>query len=150
KRSFLDENILPELSIEAGIEYWKKLGFYDVEEDLLRKVCHQWGCNPHCIEMLAYQCGRRGAARDWGRRKGAPAKQDKNPHTRSLETLLESETLFADNLDEPSRQALLSIFSNRLDGETIRLLECLAVSPLSLPFDLLASQFEYTSYEELG
>lgn len=150
KRSFLEEDNLPELSIEAGIKHWKQQGFDDVDDDLLRKVCRRCGCNPQVIEMLAFQYKRRGYSVVWpGARRSDSNK--KNPHTASLEKLLESETLFSGHLDELSRHTLQQVFFNRLSGEDVRLLECLALAPLGIPFDLAEEWFDFLmpSYEKL-
>lgn len=147
KRSFLEEEDLPDLSVEAGIQLWKRQGFDDVDDDLLQKVCERCGQNPQGIEMLAFQYKRRGFSINW---KGSSRSTNENPHTTSLKKLLESETLFSGNLDETSRRTLQQVFSKRLSGEDLRLLECLALSPLGIPFDLLVDQFDYAtqSYEE--
>jgi tetratricopeptide (TPR) repeat protein/transcriptional regulator with XRE-family HTH domain len=151
-RSFLEEDNLPDLSIEAGIELWKRQGFNDVEDDLLRKVCERSGQNPQAIEMLAFQYKRRGFALNWIKSKSTSVGNPrKNPNTISLEKLLASETLFSTHLDEASRSMLQHVFSNRLAGEDVKLLECLALSPLGIPFDLVGDQLDYgaESYEKL-
>jgi transcriptional regulator with XRE-family HTH domain/tetratricopeptide (TPR) repeat protein len=150
-RSFLEEDNLPDLSIEAGIEVWKRQGFNDVDDELLRKVCERCGQNPQAIEMLAFQYKRRGFALNWIKSKSTSVgNQRKNPNTISLEKLLASETLFSGHLDEPSRRTLQQVFSNRLSGEDVKLLECLALSPLGIPFDLAGDRLDYAaeSYEK--
>jgi tetratricopeptide (TPR) repeat protein/transcriptional regulator with XRE-family HTH domain len=148
KRSFLEEEDLPDLSVEAGIQLWQRQGFNDVDSDLLRQVCERCGQNPQAIEMLAFQYKRRGFSINW---KGFSYSTYENPHTASLKKLLQSDTLFSGNLDETSRRTLQQVFSSRLSGEDLRLLECLALSPLGIPFDLVVDQFDYAaqSYEKL-
>ena len=148
KRSFLEEEDLPDLSIETGIQLWKRQGFDDVDDVLLRKVCERCGQNPQGIEMLAFQYKRRGFSINW---RGASQETSENPHEASLKKLLESETLFSGNLDETSRSTLQQVFSNRLSGEDLKLLECLALAPLGIPFDIVVNRFDYAaqSYEKL-
>jgi hypothetical protein len=148
ERTFWAEDSLPELSVEAGIAIWGRQEFDDVEDALLRKVCERTGTNPQAIEMLAYQYRRRGFARRWGQRN-PQERTGKNPNTQSLENLLESETLFAGNLDKTSREALLQVFSSRLSGETMNLLHALSLAPLGIPFDLLFEHFADDSFENL-
>jgi transcriptional regulator with XRE-family HTH domain len=150
ERTFLVEDNLPELSIEAGVTIWERQEFDDVEKDLLRKVCERTGTNPQAIEMLAYQYRRRSFAKRWGQ-SHVRERAGKNPNTQSLEGLLESETLFSHNLDKTSRETLQQIFSNRFSGETMSLLQGLALAPLGIPFDLLYNQFDHAdeSFEDL-
>ncbi len=149
KRSFLVEDDLPELSVAAGILLWKRQGFDDVADDLLRTVCQRCGQNPQTIEMLAFQARRRGFSMTWGNRSSSNSTD--NPHTVSIKKLLAGETLFSGNLDEKSRRALLHVFSNRLSGETMRLVEFLALAPLGVPFEILFDQFDHgdESFEDL-
>ena len=151
KRTFLEEENLPELSTEAGMLIWKRQGFDDVEDDLLLKVCGRCGINPQIIEMTAHQYKRRLFAKQWGKGSMLERHNHKNLNTQSLETLLESESIFSNRLDRTSREALLQIFSNRLSGDTVRLMQCLALAPLGIPFDLLFDHFDYAdeSFEHL-
>lgn len=148
KRAFLAEEDLPDLSVAAGIQLWQWQGFDDVNDHLLRKVCERCGQNPQTIEMLAFQYKRRGFSIDW---KGSFQNTNENPHTTSLKKLLASDALFSGNLDDTSRQMLQQVFSNRLSGEDLKLLECLALSPLGVPFAILEKQFDFAaqSYEAL-
>jgi tetratricopeptide (TPR) repeat protein len=150
KRDYLREEDLPNLSVEAGVCLWKRQGFDDVGDDLLRRVCLRAGTNPQAIEMLSYQHRRRSFARSWGR-GFVQEQQKRNLNTISLEALLESESLFSNNLDKTSREILQQVFSNRLSGDTMKLLECLALSPLGIPFSLLVEQFDHAedSFEDL-
>jgi transcriptional regulator with XRE-family HTH domain len=149
KRFFLEEEDLPELTLEAGVLLWEHLGFDDVDKMLLRNVCRRCGTNPQIIEMLAFQYKRRSFSIALGKETSYSAQE--NPHTRSLKKLLANETLFSGYLDATSRRTLQQVFSNRLSGETMQILECLALSPLGVPFDLLVNRFDYgaESFEDL-
>lgn len=149
KLSFLHEDYLPELSPEAGMQIWKRRGFDDVENRLLRAVCDKCGTNPQVIEMLTFQYRRRGYIVQFG--KDAATSTQENTNTRNLKKLLASDTLFSNYLDATARRTLQQVFSNRFSGETRQVLEWLAVSPLALPFHILFDQVDFSvdAYEAL-
>lgn len=149
KLSFLREEYLPDLSPEAGMQIWKRRGFDDVDDQLLRAICEKCGTNPQIIEMLTFQYRRRSYTMQLG--KEAATSTQENTNTRNLKKLLTSDTLFSNYLDAPTRRTLQQVFSSRFSGETRQILEWLAVSPLALPFNLLFYQVDYAidAYEAL-
>ena len=86
--------------------------------------------------MVAKQYRKHGLALSW-----QSGKQE-NANTRSLKTLLASDRLFTGRIDVDTRQVLQQAFSRRLSGGAMHLLECLAVSPLGIPLDLLFEHFD--------
>lgn len=139
--SFMREDNMPDLSQDAAMQIWKRRGFDDVEDGLLRAVCEKCGTNPQIIEMLTFQYKRRSYVAALGEDAGMASAE--NTNTRNLRRLLASETLFSNLLDATTRRTLQQVFTNRFSGETRQLLELLAVSPLPFPFRLLLDQLDY-------
>lgn len=140
---------LPELSSQAGRVIWERSGFDDVASELLEQASIRCGGNPQLIEMWAFhQQARQGSAYTWskapqlsGGQLDDQAEAAKNPNTRLIEEFLAQDGLFSSRLDIKARQVLSGGISRHLSHTTVRVLECLALSPLGVPFALLEQDF---------
>src|SRR5205823_3449446 len=74
-----------------------------------------------------------------------------NPNTERLERLLAQDFVFDPKTDVQSRAILQQAISHSLSHQAMKMLECLAVSPLGLPFSLLEQEFSRAeeAYSEL-
>jgi tetratricopeptide (TPR) repeat protein len=150
RRTYLVEKELPELSPQAGSIVWQRMGFDDVPPELLEQASIRCGGNPQLIEMRAFhQLGRSSASTfAWGKTPmltgghlSTQARPEKNANTRLLEELLAQDNLFDPKLDVKARQVLQNVITTQLSHPTVRVLECLALSPLGVPFTLLDAEF---------
>lgn len=147
--TYLAKKDLPELSASAGKVVWERSGFEDVPQELLEQASARCGGNPQLIEMWAFhQQARSGVTFAWGKAPQISGGQlaehagpKKNPHTRLIEEFLAQDSLFNSRLDVKARQDLAGVISGQLSHPTVRVLECLALSPLGLPFALLEEEF---------
>ncbi|MGH2496506.1 MAG: tyrosine/phenylalanine carboxypeptidase domain-containing protein [Ktedonobacteraceae bacterium] len=139
--AYIEETELPELSAGASVTMWRRKGFEDVPEDLLRKVSHRYGYNPQLIEMIISQCKKQSWSFAWRKEGEVSARVQKSPHTQRLEDLLAQETIFDPRMDVKAHMVLQHSLTSRLSHQAMQMLECLALSPLGLPFTLLIEEF---------
>ena len=154
RRTYLEETNLPELSPEAGVVMWQRFGFTDVPEELIHQVVAKWGSNPHLIEMRASHLRQRPWAFAWDRSglvKDRLTSEAESENTTRLKKLLEQDALFNAKTDIEAQSILQHVISSRLSHPALRMLECLALSPLGLPFSLLEEDFPraYVAFDEL-
>ena len=64
-----------------------------------------------------------------------------SPNTQKLEALLSQDSIFETRMDTKTRTVLQSAITSELSHQAKAMLECLACSPLGLPFCLLAEEF---------
>lgn len=147
--TYIAEKELPALSPQAGSIVWQHSGFDDVPQALLEQASIRCGGNPQLMEMRAFhQLGRGGTAFAWNRATlagGQLAEQEtheqKNANTRLIEEFLTQDSLFDSRLDIKAKQTLQGVITSQLSHPTVRVLECLSLSPLGLPFALLEQEF---------
>lgn len=151
RRTYLEETDLPELSPEAGIAMWQRFGFTDVPDDLIQQVVIRWGSNPHLIEMRASHLKQRPWAFAWNKRGEVKSRFVESENTTRLKNLLEQDSIFNPKTDIEAQKILQQVISSRLSHPALRILECLAISPLGLPFSLLDEEFPrvYVAFDEL-
>ena len=152
RRTYLEETDLPELSPEAGVAMWQRFGFTDVPEELIYQVVKKWGSNPHLIEMRASHLKQPPWALVRNQSSSVKAcSTEESENTIRLKNLLEQDALFNVKTDIEAQQILQHVISSRLSHPALRMLECLALSPLGLPFSLLEEDFPrvYVAFDEL-
>lgn len=138
---FVERTDLPALSLAAAVSIWHHFGFRDVPQDVLEKISVRCGCNPQLIELLVAQCQKSTFGVRWGRTATAVSTSAQSPNTQKLETLLAQDSIFGARVDTKTRTVLQSAVSGQLSHQAKAMLECLACSPLGLPFCLLADEF---------
>lgn len=134
-----DDALFPTLDSSAGVQVWHQLGFTDVPVALLEQATKKCGGNPLLIELRAALSARPSFSFSWGRRarKAETPVSQKSEHQVLIESFLEEGPDGA--LSTIETQALLQqVISSRLSYVAIMLLEVLAISPIALPFPLLA------------
>lgn len=152
RRAYLEETDLPELSQDAGMTMWQRFGFTDVPETLIQQVVTRWGSNPHLIEMRASHLKQRPWAFAWGQKGQVKSRTvAESENTTRLKSLLEQDSIFT-KTDIEAQKVLQQVISSRLSHPALRILECLAISPLGLPFALLDEEFPhvYEAFDELS
>jgi tetratricopeptide (TPR) repeat protein len=152
RRTYLEETDLLELSPDAGIAMWQRFGFTDVPDDLLWQVVTRWGCNPQLIEMRASHLKQRPWGFFWEKRGQVKSRSvTESENTTRLKNLLEQDSIFNPKTDIEARKVLQQVISSRLSHPALRILECLAASPLGLPLALLDEEFPHVdvAFDEL-
>lgn len=140
--AYVEELELPELSADASVAIWRRKGFDDVPEDLLREVSRRrCGYNPQLIEMAISQCKKRSWSFAWSKGGGVSSRVQKNHNTQRLEDLLAKDTIFDPRMDIRAHTLLQHSLTSRLSHQAVQMLECLTLSPLGLPFMLLIEEF---------
>jgi hypothetical protein len=139
---YIEQSELVPLSPAISVALWQKRGFADVPEALLQEICARSGYNPQLMNMLMAQCKKAFTLQSWGPSGALSAQASAN--TDRIKTLLSQETLF-ETLDRSARGVLQNAFTSQLNHQARQMLECLALSPLGLPFKLLFEEFPRAS-----
>lgn len=144
--AYVEPTELLDLSPTASVSLWQHRGFDDVPLAILQEVCTRCGHNPQMMNMLIAQCKKFSFARNrWGQ-SGTLSPQNcnkKSANTQRLEEVLAQDTIFDLKTDVKSREVLQQALTSRLNHQARQMLECLALSPLGLPFSLLLEEFAH-------
>ncbi|HLZ61160.1 MAG TPA: hypothetical protein VKR06_29775, partial [Ktedonosporobacter sp.] len=146
--SFLKVEDLPKLSADDGIAIWKRCGFDDVYDGLLREASQRCDGNPQLIELCASTFNLPTLTFLWPRAQGQNYSSEtaNNQHVTRIKRWLQEETIFDPRSDFGVRKALTRVISRQLPGQAQEVMDLLAVSHLSLPIPLLAEYGEYPEY----
>lgn len=128
---------LPALSPEACAEIWRRMGFDDVEDTLLRQASAKYGYNPLMIELRGKSLLRPRVNFAWPEEMDPEEEQEPlSEHQRLIRELLREKQTFG-ALDVDVRHQLKQVVSHRLTQDGLQTLEVLAASSLPLPLPLL-------------
>ena len=128
---------LPALSPEACAEIWRRMGFDDVEDTLLRQASAKYGYNPLMIELRGKSLLRPRLTFAWPEEMDPEEGQEPlSEQQRLIRALLREKQTFG-ALDVDVRHQLRQVVSHRLTRDGLQTLEILAASPLPLPLPLL-------------
>lgn len=151
ERSFIidgDDAVLPSLDQQAGVDIWHRLGFADVDDDLLQQATARCGGNALMIELRAASLQRPRFSFSW-RRGGSPSQsqrqEKKSEHQHLIEQLLTEPHIFG-TADVEARQLLQQVVGRRLSHDALQILEVLSTSPIALPFPLLFEVNQQAEY----
>ncbi len=151
-RTYFVLNKLPPLSPEAGAEIWRRMGFDDVEESLLREVSIRCGGNPWLIELLRASTLQDMPLDTEDEVHLEQEDRPENAHTQLIKRLLRhTRTLFGNETDYETQQMLREVISTHLSPQALLLLDILARSPLALPLHALKDALPQVdeAFEEL-
>ncbi len=148
-RSFLKEIDLEPLSLEGGATIWKRFGFEDVPDMLLKEASHKCGGYPQWIELRASDLDQPGHQFLWPRSGKATftSQSPDNQHTQRIKIWLEADTIFDPFSDVGAREELTQVFSRQLSYQVQQVLDLLAASSLGIPFPLLQQEFDHPERE---
>lgn len=128
---------LPALPPEACAEIWRRMGFDDVEDTLLRQASAKYGYNPLMIELRGKSLLRPRVNFAWPEETDPEEEQEPlSEHQRLIRALLREQQTFG-ALDIDVRHQLKQVVSHRLTQDGLQTLEVLAASPIPLPLPLL-------------
>ncbi|GHP00817.1 hypothetical protein KSF_108640 [Reticulibacter mediterranei] len=131
-RSYFTLQKLPALSPQAGAAIWRRMGFDDVDEELLQQVSIRCGGNPWLIELRASTLADLPFDEEDGMLQ-APENAQENMHTRLIRQLLQKPRLFGPEADRETQHMLQEVIRGHLSPHAHLLLDVLACSPLALP-----------------
>ncbi len=128
---------IPPLPPEACAEIWRRLGFDDVEDTLLRQASAKYGYNPLMIELRGKSLLRPRVSFAWPEEMDPEEELETlSEHQRLIRELLREKQTFG-ALDVDVRHQLKQVVSHRLTQDGLQTLEVLAASPIPLPLPLL-------------
>ncbi|MGB8346280.1 MAG: tetratricopeptide repeat protein [Ktedonobacteraceae bacterium] len=134
ERVFVEERVIPPLSLDEGIALLHQQGLVDIPVEQLQRVCEAVGGIPQCLEWVASLVQEPLWLDTWEALNDLDSETE-DSMTRRLQLLLDDNTLFGGHVTDRLTPLLDSIIARRLSAEAVEVLHILALAnvPLSLP-----------------